>query len=311
MALKFLNNGYFAGKVGIGTESPKQQLHVSSGTTAGDVTKMVIGATGGNAESYLYLAELFSGDNVNYGFSFVADGNSSNNLLFKRHSNSTSGTTVMEIRRDSDQIRFNGYSGTNQTGTPTYILGTTNGGDIVKVLGADIPGVPAGSGTLNTVTMWTPDGDTLGNSPITISGNNSSFAGGITATYGNFSSAVNALYFRTAAANTDYNLFTRNNTGNTIFVQAAQSNASQPIAKFSYGSATVNAGTAVLQVSKDNSHFVNCNVGIGTISPQRLLQLRSTNEATGIFLERTSNYGFVQYNQVVGSVETYHLGFVN
>ncbi len=53
------------------------------------------------------------------------------------------------------------------------------------------------------------------------------------------------------------------------------------------------------------------NVGIGTTSPQRLLHLRSTNEATGIFLERSANYGFVQYNQVVGSVETYHLGFVN
>jgi hypothetical protein len=151
-----------SGNVGIGTEAPKQKLHVSGGTTAGDVTKMVIGATGGNAESYLYLAELFSGNNVNYGFSFVADGNSSNNLLFKRHSNSTSGTTVMEIRRDSDQIRFNGYSGTNQTGTPTYILGTTSGGDIVKVLGADIPGVPAGSGTVNYLAKWTPDGDTLG-----------------------------------------------------------------------------------------------------------------------------------------------------
>jgi len=139
------------GNVGIGTDSPKQKLHVSGGTTAGDVTKMVIGATGGNAESYLYLAELFSGDNVNYGFSFVADGNSSNNLLFKRHSNSTSGTTVMEIRRDSDQIRFNGYSGTNQTGTPTYILGTTSGGDIVKVLGGNIPiAAPAAPSTVTS-----------------------------------------------------------------------------------------------------------------------------------------------------------------
>ncbi len=53
------------------------------------------------------------------------------------------------------------------------------------------------------------------------------------------------------------------------------------------------------------------NVGIGTTSPQRLLHLRSTNQATGIFLERSNNYGFVQYNEVVGSVETYHLGFVN
>lgn len=130
------------GNIGIGTDTPKQQLHVSGGTTAGDVTKMVIGATGGNAESYLYLAELFSGDNVNYGFAFVADGNSSNNLLFKRHSNSTSGTTVMEIRRDSDQIRFNGYSGTNQTGTPTYLLGTDGSGNIIKT--NTVPGSAAG-----------------------------------------------------------------------------------------------------------------------------------------------------------------------
>ena len=34
MALKFLNNGYFAGKVGIGTESPDALLDVSSGSTS-------------------------------------------------------------------------------------------------------------------------------------------------------------------------------------------------------------------------------------------------------------------------------------
>ena len=33
MALKFLNNGYFAGKVGIGTESPSAKLHVNPTTT--------------------------------------------------------------------------------------------------------------------------------------------------------------------------------------------------------------------------------------------------------------------------------------
>ena len=32
MALKFLNNGYFAGKVGIGTESPTENLHVKTGS---------------------------------------------------------------------------------------------------------------------------------------------------------------------------------------------------------------------------------------------------------------------------------------
>jgi len=31
MALKFLNNGYFAGKVGIGTVSPTEKLQVYEG----------------------------------------------------------------------------------------------------------------------------------------------------------------------------------------------------------------------------------------------------------------------------------------
>ena len=96
------------GNVGIGTSSPKQIFHVSGGSTAGDVTKAVIGATGGNAESHLYLAENFSGDNVNWGFSFVADGNSSNNLLIKRHSNNTSGVTVLTINRDNNNASFSG-----------------------------------------------------------------------------------------------------------------------------------------------------------------------------------------------------------
>ena len=96
------------GRAGIGTSSPKQLFHLSGGSTSGDVTKAVIGATGGNAESHLYLAENFSGENVNWGFSFVADGNSSNNLLIKRHSNNTSGTTVLTINRDNNNASFSG-----------------------------------------------------------------------------------------------------------------------------------------------------------------------------------------------------------
>ena len=110
------------GNVGIGTTSPKQQLHIAGGTASGDVTKAVIGATGGNAESYLYLAENFSGDNVNWGFSFVADGNSSNNLLIKRHSNSTSGTTVLTINRDNSDASF---SGALQVGSNLDVNGTS------------------------------------------------------------------------------------------------------------------------------------------------------------------------------------------
>ena len=75
------------------------------------------------------------------------------------------------------------------------------------------------------------------------------------------------------------------------------------------------AGTFKITGNDGASEFLRItsagNVGIGTTSPTRRLHIRSSSEATGIFLERTSNYGFVQYNAQVGSVETYHLGFVN
>ena len=52
----------------------------------------------------------------------------------------------------------------------------------------------------------------------------------------------------------------------------------QPIASFQYGTATVASGTIVLQVSKDNSYFLNCNVGIGTSGPQALLDVRKDSD---------------------------------
>ncbi len=57
MALKFLNDGYFAGKVGIGTESPTAKLHVSTGSSGATVysgyNDMVI--EGGNGASLSFF----------------------------------------------------------------------------------------------------------------------------------------------------------------------------------------------------------------------------------------------------------------
>jgi hypothetical protein len=93
-----------AESLGIGTTSPKQQLHISGGSSSGDVTKVTIGATGTNAETHLQLAENFSGNNMNYGFSFVTDGNDTNNLLIKNHDGSTTGTTALSVARNTGNV---------------------------------------------------------------------------------------------------------------------------------------------------------------------------------------------------------------
>ena len=65
--------------------------------------------------------------------------------------------------------------------------------------------------------------------------------------------------FRTNTSNTNYNLITRNSTSTTLYVQAAQSNSTQTIASFRYGSATVNAGTETLRIRRDNINVFGAN----------------------------------------------------
>jgi hypothetical protein len=159
-------------------------------------------------------------------------------------------------------IQFNGQVGTsgyvlksNANAAPTWV-------DPSTVIGG--PYLPLSGGTLTGA----------------LAGTSATFSGAITSTYANVSVGVNGGYFRTAAANTDYNLITRNGTGNALFVQNAQSNSNQPIANFRYGSAAVNQGTPVLQVSKDNSHFVNCNVGIGETNPTYKFEVKGSGTNT-------------------------------
>ena len=130
----------------------------------------------------------------------------------------------------------------NSPGTANQVLvSTVTGTDWID--GSAIPGVPAGSGTLNTVTMWTPDGDTLGNSPITISGNNATFAGDVT-------TGPNI----TATGNTGNSTLTlQANTGNWTFTNVQASRDLQ---------ISDSDGTGTVMTINTSG-----NVGIGTTSP--------------------------------------------
>ena len=98
--------------------------------------------------------------------------NSATALTFWTNPGGTQTTAAVEKMRISSAgaIKFNAYDSTNNTGTPTYILGTDASGNVVKVLGGDIPGgggTVTGTGTTNRLTKFTDGANgVIGNSGI-------------------------------------------------------------------------------------------------------------------------------------------------
>ena len=135
-----------------------------------------------------------------------------------------------------------------------------------------------GIGTGQTLPLWSGSGtsNTLGNSSITQDASGNQDVGG----------GITADYFRTDTTTTDWSLISRNSVSNsTLYVQAQQSATNQWIARFNYGSAIANGGDNVLTVAKDNSYFLNTNVGIGTntnISSPLTIQTDGSGNALSI-----------------------------
>jgi hypothetical protein len=318
-------NATFTGSVGIGTTSPFSTLEVSKNQNGQGITITQENAGSGYHSRLTFRGSNGSGGFIQTAALMAyqqANGASGYLRLF-------GGTTEGLQIKTNGSIQLPTYGAgtlvTDASGNITVSSGGGAGGPYLPLAGGTLTGALAGtsasftgglssvgysgtSGTFSASVTASGNSNTFGNtttaalsatsgsfsSSVTAAGNSNSFGTtnfttGLTSTYGNFSGAVNAIYFRTTAANSEYSLLTRDSTGNALFVQNAQSGTNQNIAIFQYGNATVNQGTTVLQVAKDKSYFANCNVGIGETSPDRRLVLDGTLGTASLEIKKESD----------------------
>ena len=143
MALRFLNSGYFAGKVGIGTDSPTSGLTISS-SAGGDHTWDESGiliqnlSTTTGESAVVFKNSGTGGTGSNYWFTGL---NQSNIYRLAYGPNFENGYTFLQLS-SLGALTLDAYDSTNNTGTPTYLLGTDASGNVVKT--NTVPGSGAG-----------------------------------------------------------------------------------------------------------------------------------------------------------------------
>ena len=178
------------GNVGIGTTNPTSKLVVGDlANTSGALNDIFV--TGDKVNFDGYYARLIFGNSSQSGGSTASirgerkTDNYGTELTFYTNTNGSSGSGTERMRiGDSGAIKFNNYNSTNNTGTPTYLLGTDASGNVVKTLSSSAPGslwLASGNDIYNTNSANVGIGTTGPNYKLVVAQNNVTEPSGIDA----------------------------------------------------------------------------------------------------------------------------------
>jgi len=312
--------------VGIGTTSPDNQLHVAN--SAGDAyIRMSGGGSLGDTYGGFIRGYGVSGQGGNLDLGVIDNSTFKIAMNVSPQSNvitfSTAGTGRMVIG-DSGSIKFSAYNSTNKTGVPTYILGTNSSGDVVKVLGGDIPGgggTVTGTGVAGQVAYWTTSTNIANNAGMSFANDQMQLDGLGGADgydlpydqdpgYSNMSAGGFGILFREASDN--YILgncyFYRTGNANTFRAKYTSKGAtSLTSGEGSYNFETAPANTTAPHALTFTSRMViqqAGNVGIGTTTPDAKLHIYGSSALSEMYLGEdadTDKAGILKYAQGDGS----------
>jgi len=261
--------------VGIGTTSPDTNLEIESST--GGVLRLTSSNTTVLTDESIGKIEFKSNDASTGGNNVMGFIDSVATNVGTRYALSFgTGDAAAAVERmritNLGGISF-GSTGTAY-GTSGQILKSNANASPTWIDGSTIPGVPAGSGTLNTIPLWTPDGDTLGNSIITQPSTSTIDVDGNIL----ISDTSNDKYFGSNV--------------NLILNADADGNSGSSARNIIFQ----NRGSEKMRIDSEGS------VGIGTTSPSEKLHVAGNARVTGAYYDSNNSPGTA--NQVLISTVT-------
>jgi len=281
------------GNVGIGTTSPDVRLEVvEASPTNGIVADFVNSTNAGGTIAAIKLSnsdtdvcDVVLGANrvgANYGSDF-----------FISPSDGVDGTNQERFRiTEAGAVKFNAYNSTNNTGTPTYLLGTDASGNVVKTLSSAAPG-----------SLWLASGNDIYNS-------NSANVGIGTTSPSDYSADANNLVVGSHTGNNGISILSASTGGfgSLYFADGTATTAS----KAGYIRYEQNASNMTFGINAVEKMRIDLsgNVGIGTTSPtQAKLVVNATSLVASAFGRDGTDGDVVQiYNGLAGTTKAIALG---